>query len=208
MSIGERITELRAKDSKKSFAEKLEVDQTTIANYENGKRLPNSDFIARLCKLYDVSADWLIYGKVSNPSNQYVSIPTASIELGPDGMLQEDQHKLKKPFLRKWAEKRGNIEDLYLVRAINDSMEPTIKEGNCAMINVGYKKIIPHKIYAIGLDGLVRLFRAYFSEQNLHLECDKYSGKTTVVCESVLNAKQVIILGQALWWEYNEWSLD
>lgn len=69
MSIGDRIKQLRGKDSRKDFGEKLGVVQSTVVNYETGRRLPGSDFIAKLCRLYDVTTDWLIFGRLEPRDN-------------------------------------------------------------------------------------------------------------------------------------------
>ena len=44
----------------KDVAEHLEVTVRSISRYENGSREPSIEVIVKFCKLYDVSADYLL----------------------------------------------------------------------------------------------------------------------------------------------------
>lgn len=66
MDIGTRIKQLRGKESRKSFCDRLGIAQRTLIRYENGERRPDSDFIEMICKAYNVTADWLIFGEQDN----------------------------------------------------------------------------------------------------------------------------------------------
>ncbi|MBO5046748.1 MAG: helix-turn-helix transcriptional regulator [Clostridia bacterium] len=57
-----RLKELRLERGLKlkDVAEKLHVTIRTISRYEDGSREPSVDFIIRFCKLYEVSADYLL----------------------------------------------------------------------------------------------------------------------------------------------------
>ena len=58
----EKIKELREEKglSQMQLAKKIGVDQTTISHYEIGKREPDIAMIKKLCKIFDVSADYLL----------------------------------------------------------------------------------------------------------------------------------------------------
>ncbi len=62
MAIGTRITELRGKQSRRSFAKQIGIAENTLRNYEEKLSLPNSDVIAIICREFDVSAEWLVLG--------------------------------------------------------------------------------------------------------------------------------------------------
>lgn len=61
-SIGERIAEQRRRLglSQEELAEKLKAGRQTIIRYESGQTNPNSDAIIKLCKLFAISADYLL----------------------------------------------------------------------------------------------------------------------------------------------------
>ena len=67
MTIGDRISQLRGKESRKSLCEKLGVSIRTLINYENNARMPGADFVAKLCRIYNITTDWLILGKAIEP---------------------------------------------------------------------------------------------------------------------------------------------
>lgn len=46
--------------SQKEIAEKLGVNKATITNYKQGKITPSLDMFYELCKILDVSADYLL----------------------------------------------------------------------------------------------------------------------------------------------------
>lgn len=58
----ERLKELRIERNfkLKEVAEKLNVTIRTISRYEDGTREPPVEMIIKFCKLYDVSADYLL----------------------------------------------------------------------------------------------------------------------------------------------------
>lgn len=58
----ERLKELRIERNLKlkDVAEKLNVTIRTISRYEDGTREPSVEMIIKFCKLYEVSADYLL----------------------------------------------------------------------------------------------------------------------------------------------------
>lgn len=58
--MGNRLVELRGKESQSSFAAKLGLSQSNYWKYENGKAKLNSDLITKICKTCNCSAEWLL----------------------------------------------------------------------------------------------------------------------------------------------------
>ena len=61
-SIGNRVKELRRDYnlSQAKLGDLLSVSQDTISLWENNKALPNTEYIILLCKMFDISADYLL----------------------------------------------------------------------------------------------------------------------------------------------------
>lgn len=76
ITLGERLKALRGTRSQASFGKDLGVSQPTVRNYENNDRLPDTDFIKNVCNRYNVTADWVLFGKESDP-------PTADAPSAP-----------------------------------------------------------------------------------------------------------------------------
>lgn len=64
-TIGDRVREIRTGMGliRDDFAELMGVSRNTLARYETDERKPDADFIIKFCEEYEVSADWLLFGK-------------------------------------------------------------------------------------------------------------------------------------------------
>lgn len=63
MSFGERLTQLRIEkgySTRKSFAEKLGIPETTLRNYETDAREPGHTFLKQISDFFNVSCDYLL----------------------------------------------------------------------------------------------------------------------------------------------------
>lgn len=60
--IGERLAEIRCDhgDTQASLAKKLHVTHFTVSSWEQEKSSPSHDMLVSICKLYQVSADYLL----------------------------------------------------------------------------------------------------------------------------------------------------
>lgn len=63
MSFGERLSQLRIEkgySTRKSFAEKLNIPETTLRNYETDAREPGHTFLKQISDFFNVSCDYLL----------------------------------------------------------------------------------------------------------------------------------------------------
>ena len=60
--IGERLSEIRKdhKDTQATLAAKLNVSISSVRSWEQGKSSPPHDMLVNICKLYQVSSDYLL----------------------------------------------------------------------------------------------------------------------------------------------------
>ena len=60
--IGERLAEIRGDygDTQASLAKKLHVTHFTVSSWEQGKSSPSHEMLVSICKLYQVSSDYLL----------------------------------------------------------------------------------------------------------------------------------------------------
>lgn len=68
---GRRIRDFRVRNhmTQAQFAESLDVSTNFISEIETGKKRISQDTLCRLCEQYDLSADYLLFGK---PSSAYL----------------------------------------------------------------------------------------------------------------------------------------
>ncbi|MBJ6610599.1 MAG: helix-turn-helix transcriptional regulator [Candidatus Thiothrix moscowensis] len=63
VAIGQRLREVRGDMSQIEFARRMGVTQTTITNYETGKRTPDVGFVVGLMNLFGTNPAWFISGQ-------------------------------------------------------------------------------------------------------------------------------------------------
>lgn len=87
--IGERLAEIRKDrgDTQKSLADKLNVVMHTVSSWEQGKSEPSHDMLVRICRLYHVSADYLL--GISNTDPAYEKRKSASLSEDDLSLLKE-----------------------------------------------------------------------------------------------------------------------
>ena len=171
-TLGNRIRLVRekAKLSQEELAEKLGVTQTTITRYENGHRLPCADFLESLVKLSGCDPGWLLAGEAEIievpsggdiPGSDYILVPRVSGEIAAgEGLAPEEAVEIRIAFRRDWIQKKGNPENMSLIRIRGDSMEPTLFSGDTVLIDHGKNYAEPEGgLYAIAVDGMIMIKR-------------------------------------------------
>ena len=60
--FGQRLSDIRKDngDRQEDLAEKLCVSKHTVSSWEQGKSMPPTETVKRICEIYDVSADFLL----------------------------------------------------------------------------------------------------------------------------------------------------
>ena len=107
-----RIRELRESSgykSQQSFADAFGIAQSTVGNWEAGKREPNYDTTIRLADFFDVSVDYLL-GRTDQKSmavaDTISSSNSADVPLTSDGLLLE--------IMRLYGDKTVDAFSMYL----------------------------------------------------------------------------------------------
>ena len=178
MSIGERITTLRGKESRKNFAERVGIVENTLRNYETGASLPNSDVVAEICAKKNVSPGWLLTGTgpmfttehvVKTPAgqpqaieasdHQIIMVPLVEARLSAGhGSLETDgiserKYAFRSDFLRR----KGSVKDMVLMRVDGDSMEPEVRNGDVVLVDQSQQAPRAGSVYAVGVEDVVYL---------------------------------------------------
>ena len=60
--FGERLSDIRKDngDRQEDLAEKLCVSKHTVSSWEQGKTMPPTETVKRICEIYDVSSDYIL----------------------------------------------------------------------------------------------------------------------------------------------------
>ena len=102
--IGERLAEIRKDhgDTQQTLADKLRITKYTVSSWEQEKSEPNHEMLVTICRLYDVSSDYLL--GLSNVDPVYLARKI-------DGLSPEDQTILQevREYLL-WRERKSRRE--------------------------------------------------------------------------------------------------
>lgn len=64
-TLQKRLRAVRRDLTQSDFASRLHTPLTTLGRYERGTNLPDLEFIINLCTIFDVSSEWLLFGRGS-----------------------------------------------------------------------------------------------------------------------------------------------
>ena len=73
--IAERLKAVRGAMTQSEFATRLRTPLTTLGRYERGANMPDLAFIINVCTIFDVSPEWLLFGRgvMREQSKEYPS---------------------------------------------------------------------------------------------------------------------------------------
>ena len=133
-TVAGRLLQVRGKTKQGDFAKLLGINPNTLRTYENGRSLPNQDFLARVCVQFSVSPSWLLLGegpmrvgeklpgtKVIAPqektsakterSNEVLLALLAEVQRERQDLSKENQllHKEKEVLLREIGDLRAQV---------------------------------------------------------------------------------------------------
>lgn len=168
-AVGERLTEIRGTKSQGAFAEELGIHKNSLGHYERGNRVPDAEFLLKLVEM-GFDANWILTGKGPQKSEEaganltqdleklrrldeeFALIPGYNVQVAAGhGAIAGDEAPTRElAFRRKWLRFRGFREqDLVLVFAKGDSMEPTISDNETVMVDTSERKLRDGHIYVI-----------------------------------------------------------
>lgn len=194
--FSERLFKLRKEKrlSREAVGKKIGVSKTSIKNWEDGENSPKVEHIQALAKFFDVDFNWLLSGKGSakkdgTPVNQVEfqeisdwddnePLDAGEVEIvfykdlsfacghGTDGIAYQDETRRLR-LSRKTLDSRGTTKDqVFAARVFNNSMEPTINDGDTIIVDRSKTKIKDGYIFAIEHGGLFLCKRLYRMPNN------------------------------------------
>ncbi len=129
---------------------------------------PNIERLAEVARVLKVDRDWLIHGIgevegtppfIDNPDDAYIAIPQvgARPSMGGGAVASEDLETAGHPFhfQRGWI--KGTLKtaasQLRIMQVQGDSMEPTLRDGDTVLVDMGRRAPNPPGIFVLD-DGL------------------------------------------------------
>lgn len=170
--ILDRLLEALRCEKDVQLAAALGVSPQAVSQARKKDRIPEG-WLMRAALRHGISVDAILFGQghegeraASRPAvravpggeNQcevdlvLVPLVAARLSAGP-GSLETDSEVLGHfAFRTDWLLRKGNPDNMVLMRVYGDSMEPTIQHGDMALVDQGKTRIVPHTIYAVGVN--------------------------------------------------------
>ena len=193
----------------KEFAAKLGVGAGYVSEIESGKKEPSHTLAELFRYIYQEASGPISTNlggeafitnpdNLEDPSGDYVGIPLSNGEISAGGGLEPcNSFDFKLFFHKEWLARKGNADDMSMIRVSGNSMEPTVQHGDVALINHAVNHIdTPGAIYAIAVDGQVSLKR---------LQLVNKTGEIKIISDNkdydvdYVDPENVNINGKALW---------
>ncbi len=216
IEIGNRIKRTRGNSTQKDFAKNLIFSSSYLSEVESGKTKPSLELLLKISKITNYSLHWLLTGQghmfieatesmVREDSASYgalgeftlVPMLSTADEAGLDVKGLVERGRDRYAFRRQWLRSKGNVEELVLIEARGDSMDPTIADGDAVLINCAQKKVIDGHMYALRTKNAIMVRRLQpigaarikvMSDNKLY---DSY--------EIDLESGDIEIIGQVIW---------
>jgi len=104
MTMGERLHNLRKykKLSLKELAEKTGISRSNLNRYERDMSRPTAEYIKGLCAYYQVSADYILFGKETEELKKE-GWEEGDPELAEMVRRLIEMMKSQKPYMRSWV---------------------------------------------------------------------------------------------------------
>lgn len=203
--FSERLKELIGNQSARSFAQAAGMGDSTLRAILNGA-MPRLDNLLRIAEAANVSVEWLATGKAPSKSNsqfeeEFALIPGYNVQVaaGHGSIARDEAPSRELAFRRKWLRFREfNENDLALVFAKGDSMEPTIADNETLMVDTSERRLRDGHIYVIrnGDHLLVKRIQTLWNDGVQLLSDNKEYPPQEIPSSDLANLE---VIGKVLW---------
>lgn len=135
MGIGDRIRALRtnAGMTQIELANKLNISNSTLSQYESSARTPSDDMKLKIAALFQVSTDYLLSGSLTNATDSKakgVRIPVLG-DVRAGYPMEAVENIIDYEEIDEETARRG---EFFALRIKGDSMEPKFSEGDVVIV--------------------------------------------------------------------------
>ena len=204
ISAGLNIKKIRKKKhwTQEYLAEKLGCSSVQVGKWEKASDNIEIRTVKRIADILKVPLSFITGEQLidldKSSDYEYVFIPQVAGRISAGGGLEPDNTiELKMAFRKDWVERKGNPNDMSIIRVLGDSMEPTLQSGDLVLINHSRNYIDPQGgIYALAIDGQIMLKRVQLvpSKGHARIISDNPQYETEIVPLS-----QLVVNGKMIW---------
>lgn len=173
-SFGERLKLVRGSLSQAEFSKRLGIPQVTLGNYERDRNEPKFETLKKICSLFGIKSDWLLFGVGSmtdgteTPSLtksacdvDLIMVPMVEARLSAGtGSLQVDGDiERSYAFRSDFLHRKGNPANMVMMRVEGDSMQPEIMNNDVVLLDQSKQEIRTGRLFAVGFEDAIYLKR-------------------------------------------------
>lgn len=157
--IGRNIRYLRQREgySQQKLAEKLNIKQASVSNWESGKTKPDTKQLIALADLFDVPMDFFI---ADVPRRELDSIAIRKSAIPIIGSISCGERVTPNTEIEGYADLPDGVHADFALRCIGDSMIPTFLDGDLVLIRQ-QPEVENGQIAAVNIDGETTLKHVY-----------------------------------------------
>ena len=154
--------------SQAQLADKLQIKQASVSNWESGKTVPEIKYLLQLSRIFQVPMDSL-FQDFKLPDLDAVNINRAAVPILGNIACGERITPDNNP--DGYADLPDGIRADFALRCKGDSMAPTILDGDLVLIRQ-QPEVEPGQIAAVNIGGETTLKRVHQREDGLYLTAD------------------------------------
>ena len=165
--IGDNIRYLRKKSgySQEWLAEKLNIKQASVSNWESGKTIPDTKYLIKLASLFSVTLDELL---TDTKRRELDSISIIRNAVPIVGEIACGKPILASENIEGYADLPNGVRADFALRCKGDSMQPTIIEGDLVLIRQ-QPEVENGQIAAVSINNEATLKHVYKQKHGLLL---------------------------------------
>ena len=161
-----RLKQAVGDKSIRGFARDCGFSDTVLRQYLNGQSEPTRPALLAIARTANISVEWLATG-------QSVTGAKDSSKASAEDYIYKDPLAFETGWLR--AEFPNAFENLLLTQVVDESMEPTLQQGDLALVDTNDRDLetVTHGIYLIKLDNRLLIKRLqYIADDTLRVLSD------------------------------------
>ncbi|MBE9135624.1 LexA family transcriptional regulator [Nodosilinea sp. LEGE 07088] len=191
-----RLKQAVGDKSIRGFARDCGFSDTVLRQYLNGQSEPTRPALLAIARTAKVSVEWLATG-------QLIAGAKDSSKASAEDYVYKDPLAFETGWLR--AEFPNAFENLLLTQVVDESMEPTLQQGDLALVDTNDRDLetVSHGIYLIKLDNRLLIKRLqYIADDTLRVLSDHpaYEAFSIQLSET---SSGLNLMGKVVWFGRN-----
>lgn len=210
--FAERIRTVIGERSVLSFARDAGVDEKSLRKYMLGETEPSLGAVIKIAHAAHVRVEWLTTGE--GPMRRggeeaehagYVAVPLYNgvhVAAGTGGLVEHEVPDDALIFKEDWLrfELSARPQDLYLIRVAGDSMEPTLRSGDVALVDRRATQPNREGIYIMRINDMLLVKRLQALPGGvLRVTSDNAAFAPFEVQLSDINDDSLAVIGRVVW---------